>query len=167
MQIDEPAPEFALPDLEGAIHRLSDSRGQIVIVNFWSAECPYSEQTDRHLLSLLEKWDGQVVLLPIASNRNETARMMVEAAAARGIPRVLVDSDHGVADLYEALTTPQVFLLDRQGILRYRGAVDDVTFRRREPTRFFLQEAVEALLAGQSPPVSETLSYGCAIVREI
>jgi hypothetical protein len=57
--------------------------------------------------------------------------------------------------------------MDRMGILRYRGAVDDVTFRRRTATRFYLEEAVEALLAGRLPDLSETLAYGCAIVREI
>jgi hypothetical protein len=90
-----------------------------------------------------------------------------EAAQRRRLSRVLVDSEHLVADLYEAVTTPHVFLLDRKGILRYRGAVDDITFRRREATRFFLQEAVEALLEGHLPEPNETPAYGCAIVREI
>jgi hypothetical protein len=60
-----------------------------------------------------------------------------------------------------------VFVVDRDGILRYRGAVDDITFRQRQATRFFLREAVEALLAGRQPDVGETPAYGCAIVREI
>jgi hypothetical protein len=60
-----------------------------------------------------------------------------------------------------------VFVLDQKGILRYRGAVDDVSFRRREATQFFLRDAVEALLNGQPLLLSETPAYGCAIVREI
>jgi hypothetical protein len=72
-----------------------------------------------------------------------------------------------VADLYEAFTTPHVFVLDGEGILRYRGAVDDITFRHREATRFFLQEAVDALRNGRLPAVNETAAYGCTIVREI
>jgi peroxiredoxin len=167
MQLNEPAPDFELPDLQGGCHKLSDRRGKIVILNFWSAECPHSERTDRYLLTLLEKWDGEVVMLSIASNRNESAPMVAEAAALRHIPKVLIDSEHVVADLYEALTTPHVFLLDREGILRYRGAVDNITFRRREATQFFLQDAVEALLHRQLPHLSETPAYGCAIVREI
>jgi len=167
MQLNEPAPGFELPDLQGVPHNPSDFRGRIVIINFWSAECPHSERTDRYLLPLLENWDGEVVLLPVASNRNESVEMVAEAAAARGLSQVLVDSEHVVADLYGALTTPHVFILDREGILRYRGAVDDIIFRRREATRFFLRDAVEALLNGQLPPLSETPAYGCAIVREI
>lgn len=167
MQLNEPAPDFELPDLQGNLHRLSDYRGKIVILNFWSAECPHSKRTDSYLLGLLDGWLGDVVMLPVASNRNEAVQMVEESARGRKNPRVLMDSDHVVADLYEAQTTPHVFVVDREGILRYRGAVDDITFRQRQATRFFLQEAVEALLEGRLPDLSETPAFGCAIVREI
>jgi len=106
-------------------------------------------------------------LLSIAANRNESVQMVAEAAKARRISRVLIDAQQVVADKYEAMTTPHVFALDRAGILRYRGAVDDVTFRHREASRFFLRDAVEALLQGRNPELSETPAYGCTIVREI
>ncbi|HET9914529.1 MAG TPA: redoxin domain-containing protein [Anaerolineales bacterium] len=167
MQLNQPAPEFELPDLQGISHRLSDYRGRIVIVNFWSAECPHSERTDRYILSLLEQWNGEVVTLSIAANRNESVQMAEKAAKTRRIPRVLLDAEHTVADLYEALTTPHLFVVDREGILRYRGAADNITFRQRGATRFFLEEAVEALLQGRLPELNETPAYGCVIVREI
>ena len=167
MQLNEPAPDFELPDLQGVCHKLSDFHGRIVIVNFWSAECPHSERTDRYLLRLRQEWSEEVVILSIASNRNESPQMVAEAARARRMPVVLIDSEHVVADLYEAVTTPNAFLLDREGILRYRGAVDDITFRRREATQFFLRDAVDALLQGRLPQRNETPAYGCAIVREI
>ena len=78
-----------------------------------------------------------------------------------------MDAGHIVADLYEAVTTPHVFVVDKDGILRYRGAVDDVTFRNRTPTRFFLDEVVGSLISGHISPLTETISYGCTIVREI
>lgn len=167
MQLNEPAPDFELLDLQGIFHKLRDYRGKIVIINFWSADCPHSERTDRYLLNLLERWNGNVELLSIATNQNESIQMLAEASRARHIPRVLLDSEHQVADLYEAFITPHVFVLDHEGILRYRGAVDDITFRRREATRFFLHEAVDALLHGRLPALSETPAYGCTIVREI
>jgi peroxiredoxin len=167
MQLNQPAPEFELPDLQGVPQTLRGQRGKIVIVNFWSAECPHSERTDRYLVDLLEGWQGQVVMFSIAANRSEAASMVAEAAKTRRLPRVLIDVEHIVADLYEAMTTPHAFLVDREGILRYRGAVDNIAFRQRQATRFFLQEAVEALLQGYLPGVSETPAYGCVIVREI
>ena len=167
MQMNQPAPEFELPDLQGDLHRLSDYRGKIVIVNFWSAECPHSERTDCYLVGLLEGWEGEVVMLSIAANRSESIQMVEKAAKTRGIPKVLLDSQQVVADLYEAISTPHVFVVDREGFLRYRGAVDDVTFRHRQATHFYLEEAVEALLDGRLPDVQETPAYGCSIVREI
>lgn len=85
----------------------------------------------------------------------------------RRLPIVLIDAQHIVADLYGAQTTPHVFVVDRHGILRYRGAVDDVTFRRRNPSRFYLEEAVEALLDGRRPALTDVPAYGCTIVREV
>ena len=167
MNLNESAPDFELPGLDGKFHRLSDYRGKIVIVNFWSCECPHSERTDRALMAMSVQWAEKVAMLSIASNRSESIQSMEKAAKARRLPIVLMDADHFVADLYEAQTTPHVFVIDRDRVLRYRGAVDDVTFRQRKATRFFLDEAVETLLEGYLPALSETPAYGCAIVREI
>ncbi len=167
MEINQPAPDFELPDLEGGFHSLRDYRGRIVVVNFWSCKCPHCERTDRDIMAMFEGWRGEVVMLSIAANGNESAKALKKAAAARHLPKVLVDAKHIVADLYDAQTTPHVFVIDREGILRYRGAVDDITFRQRTPSRYFLDEAVEALLAGSIPPAEDSPAYGCAIVREI
>ncbi len=167
MQMNEPAPDFQLPDLQGKLHKLSDCRGKIVILNFWSAECPHSERADHSITDCLALWGEDVLLLSIASNQNESTQMVADAARVRRLPAVLIDADHQVADLYDAVTTPHAFVVDRDGFLRYRGAVDDITFRQRKATRFYLKDAVEALLAGQVPELQETPAYGCTIVREI
>jgi peroxiredoxin len=167
LNLNESAPDFELRDLNGIVHRLHDYRGKIVIVNFWSCECPHSERTDHALMAMFVQWKESVVMLSIASNRSESTQSMEKASNARHLPIVLMDADHIVADLYDAQTTPHVFVIDHAGILRYRGAVDDVTFRQRKPTRFFLDEAVEALLEARLPALTETPAYGCAIVREI
>jgi len=167
MQINEPAPDFELTDIQGNTHRLSDYRGKIVIVNFWSCECPHSERADKQIVELLAKWNGEVVLLSIAANQNESAQSVEEAARSRSLPTVLLDAGHVVADLYEAVTTPHVFVVDKDGSLRYRGAVDDVTFRNRTASRFFLDEVVGALISGHFSPLTETISYGCTILREV
>jgi peroxiredoxin len=167
MQIGQPAPEFALPDLvlpeRPPIH-LSHYRGRIVLVNFWSAECPWVERADREILSYLLSWTGRVALLPIAVNANESDALCAAAARARGLPLVLRAGPE-VQDAYGARTTPHIFIVDQQGILRYQGALDDVTFRQREPKRRYVREAVEALLAGRLPDPADTPPYGCAIVR--
>lgn len=159
------APDFSLPDLDGVMHHLQSSRGQITIINFWSAECPWAERADRELLFYLKDWGESVTLWSIASNANEPIDLLKQVTDERGLPLLLHDANHQVADLYDAQTTPHLFVLDGGGIVRYQGAFNDVTFRQRRPTRFFLRQAVDALLAGYNPDPEQMPPYGCTIVR--
>jgi hypothetical protein len=101
----------------------------------------------------------------IACNADEPLEEMRREAETRGLPIVLSDPLARVADLYRAEATPQFFLVDAEGLLRYRGALDDTTMRQLDPTVNYLDQAVRALLAGRRPQPAETHSYGCAIVR--
>jgi hypothetical protein len=58
-------------------------------------------------------------------------------------------------------------VIDHQGLLRYPGALDDANFRQRDAHRFFLRQAVNAVLAGQDPDPAQTTPYGCTIVRAL
>ncbi len=167
MEINRPAPDFELRGLDGQVHRLSDYRGRIVIVDFWSAECPHVVRADASLRAAMSRWGEAVAWLAVASNAGESPSALENASRNRGLPTVLIDASHSVADLYAAQVTPEVFVIDREGILRYRGAVDDVSFRRGVATRSFVEEAVEALSRGESPAVAEVPAFGCSIVREI
>jgi len=165
-KINQPAPDFELPDLQGVVHRLKDMRGQVLILNFWSAECPWSERADRELGVLLAGWQERVKIWRIASNANETLGT-IQATTAKQAPVILIDQEQAVADLYGALTTPHLYLIDQVGYLRYRGAIDDITFRKRTANRHYLRAAVEALLSGRQPELPETQPYGCTIVRHL
>jgi len=160
----EPAPDFSLPDLNGEVHNLKDALGKIVVVNFWSAECPWAERADGQILTMMEDWEEEVLLLPIASNANEPIEDLVRVAGLRGIPLVLRDADQKVATLYGAVTTPHIFVIDREAILRYQGAFDDVTFGQLEPTVNYLKIAVEAVRVGKEPEPAQVPSYGCTVV---
>ena len=162
---NQPAPGFTLPDLEGSLHPLGNYRDKVVVLNFWSAECPHAERADLELLSYLNEWESEATLLSIASNANEPLDILQRGAAERGLPLVLHDPAGQVADMYSAVTTPHLFVIDGDGILRYQGAFDDVNFRQRAPTQFYLRQAVEAVLAGRPPKPAQTLPYGCTVVR--
>lgn len=159
------APDFSLPDIFGLTHHLRNFQGRIAILNFWSAECPWSEQTDQELSKQLTEWGEQVRLIAIASNANEPVDLLRHFAQERVLSLLLHDQHQAVADLYGAQTTPHLFVIDQQGILRYQGSYNDITFRQRVPTRHYLIEAIEALLAGKSPDPEHTAPYGCTIVR--
>lgn len=165
IETGQPAPEFQLPDLRSNLHALEDARGRILVLNFWSAECPWAERADEELLAYLDEWGGEVLLWPIASNANEPEELLRETAGRRGLPLVLHDPDHRVADLYGAQTTPHLFVIDGEGILRYQGALNDLSFRKRIPEQFYLRDAVQAVLAGETPDPAQTPPYGCSLVR--
>lgn len=159
----QPAPLFSLPDLDGRPHCLEQERGRLVVLNFWSAECPWSERADRELLAGAVAWGERVTIWTIASNANEIEEQIRGEAARRGLPLVLRDAHQQTAGLYGAQTTPHLFVIDAEGILCYQGALDDVTFRRRTPTVNYLRQAVDARLAGRLPDPAQTPPYGCTI----
>lgn len=163
-QIDHPAPDFILPDLDGETHQLSHALGEILVVVFWSAECPHSSAADRVLQSLRGRWGEQVQVWCIASNANETLPELRAAAQERLVPTVLHDVSQQVARDFGAVSTPQVFVIDEAGFLRFSGAFDNVSLRQRQPTINHLEQAVENLLAGKVPDPPHIPPFGCAVV---
>ena len=157
-------PNFKLPDLEGKSHQLEDSLGKVTVINFWSADCEWSQRADETIQPLLKKWAEDVVTLSVASNANETVKQLASAAAQRGVVTLLLDAKREVAEMFAAQTTPHIFILDKGGVLQYQGGLDDVTWRQPDSKRNYLVEAVEALLAGELPEVKETPPYGCTLV---
>lgn len=159
------APDFELTDLDGVLHRLSDLQGTIVLLNFWSAECPHSIRTDALLRALQAGWGERVQVWWVAVNPNESRQALIEAAAERRVSPLLLDTRQELADRYGAETTPHLFLIDAEGVLRYAGAPDDVRFGQPQPTQAYLAEAVDSVLSGRPPARSLTPAFGCAIVR--
>ncbi len=166
-EIGSHAPVFGLRDLEGEVHRLGDGRGGVVVLNFWSAECPWSERGDEQIRNLEVPWEWgrQAVLWRIASNATEPEETLRRASASRNVAPVLVDPEQEVADLYGALTTPHIFIIDGEGILRYEGALNDANWRDPEPEKSYLLTGVQAALEGRSPEPAKTPGRGCTIVR--
>jgi peroxiredoxin len=165
LTIGQPAPIFRLTDLHGHPHALNDYLGRIVVLQFWSAECPWVDRADQLLAAWQSQWGKRVVVLPIAANASEPREMIWKAAAAHDLTLVLQDDCQRTADLYGATNTPHFYVIDERGFLRYQGGLDDVTFRQRTASRYFVREAVDALLAGRDPEVPQTQPYGCTVVR--
>lgn len=169
-KLNEPAPDFELPDLNGSTYRLSEYRGNIVVVDFWSAECPISRDYDDYFNEFVERFGSQedVVLLAIDSNSYDNANVLEHALETRDLDfPVLRDRGNEIADKYDAKTTPHVFIVDENGMLRYRGHVDDRSWQQKEATTNYIEPVVNALLEGEAPPVQEKPHFGCTINREI
>ena len=146
---------------------MSDYVGSVVVLDFWSAQCPWSQHYDAWLTEQTPRWAEQDVhLLAVAANVDEDLALIAAVAAERGLTfPILLDTDCLAADAYGVETTPHIFVIDQAGRLVYRGAIDDRSFRQRTATRNYLSDALDALLAGRQPEPAETQPYGCALVR--
>jgi peroxiredoxin len=159
----EELPDFDLIDLDGVKRRLSDYRGHVVVLDFWSAECPWCARVDGELVPGLASLNGDVTLIAIAANAGEPLGLIQSTARDRGLNLVLLDAHQAVTRRYGVQITPHFFVADRTGALRYQGAFDDVTFRQRAATQNYLFQAVQAVLAGEEPHLAVSPAYGCAV----
>jgi peroxiredoxin len=166
--IGEPAPKFALPDTSGAIHEPDGVAATVVV--FTCNHCPYALAWHERIVMVAKDYADRGVRV-LAINPNDAERYprdSIEAMRARveqgdldGMP-YLRDESQEVARAYDAQTTPDVFVLDGDGILRYRGAPDG---DYDDPSRnaAWLRDALDAVLAGNAPDLAETSPVGCSI----
>ncbi|MBI4631489.1 MAG: redoxin domain-containing protein [Chloroflexi bacterium] len=166
--INQPAPSFSLPVLGGGRVSLADLRGRIAIINFWSAECPWSRRADLVLLYRHNAWSrAGVKIVGISSTSNEPENELIYEADVRHIKYPLaIDVTREVANAYKAERTPHFFVLDQKSIVRYVGALDDATENRRTPKTIYLDRAINALLNNRNPAPAVTPVYGSAIFHK-
>jgi peroxiredoxin len=169
LAVGDVAPAFELPDTEGNVHRRVDGDAPATVVVFTCNHCPYALAWHDRLLDVFnDHADRGVRMLMICSNDPErypgdALPAMRERARKEAWPvPYLHDASQDVARAYGARTTPDVFLLDTEGRLRYRGAPDrdhsDPSARAA-----WLRDALAAVLAGREPEPAETEPVGCSI----
>jgi peroxiredoxin len=166
--IGERAPAFTLPDTSGDPHGPDGATATVIV--FTCNHCPYALAWHERIVEVANDYaDRDVVMLAINPNDAERyPRDSAEAMLARveqgefdGVP-YLRDESQQVARAYNAKTTPDVFVLDAEGNLRYRGAPDR---DHDDPSQSasWLRGALDAVLEGRDPDPSETPPVGCSI----
>lgn len=170
------APNFSLTDIDGRTHRLSDYRGHIVILEWTNPECPFvRKHYESGNLPRLQKdaiADG-VIWLVINSGRpgaqGDFAPTAVKAWQKEhdSTPTAyLRDQDGKVGKLYEARTTPHMFVIDPNGILIYDGAIDSIRSASQEDIARadnYVTLSLQALASGEPMQPSDTQPYGCSV----
>jgi peroxiredoxin len=162
---------FRLKDTAGKAWALEDAKGaKAVVVAFLGTQCPVNNAYVPKLVELHKEYaDKGVQFVAINSNEHDTSQMIADHAKKHAIPfPVLRDEKHLAADRFGAERTPEVFLLDSDGVIRYRGRIDDqygIGFQRPAPTRRDLAEALDEVLAGKQVTQPKTAAPGCIITR--
>lgn len=163
-----PAPAFSLTDAAGKTVRLSDFTGKIVVLEWTNPQCPFVQQHyhDRTMATLAEKYkDKRVVWLAVNSNNGATPDDLKKWSQENHLAYPLLNDAEGtVAKAYDAKSTPDMFVIDKRGILVYKGAIDNDPDGDKGPNKVnYVQKALDELLAGKTVSTPETKSYGCHV----
>jgi peroxiredoxin len=174
-EIGKPAPDFTATDITGKTVKLSDFAGKIVVLESYNSDCPfchnhYATGAMQELQSQLAA-KGVVWLIVDSVNadnfshrthkqaQQEWADLKIKATAW------LDDTSGAIGHLYDMKTTPDMFVIAKDGTLAYQGAIDNRPDPDGDPrtARNYVREAIDALLAGKPVAVTETRSYGCGV----
>lgn len=173
--VGDQARDFTLKNIDGKMVSLSDyADNQGVIVVFTCNHCPYAKAYEQRIIALDKTFANQgfpvVAINPNDPNRvpEDSYENMQERAREKGYSfPYLIDQTQEIARTYGATKTPHVYLLNNKGngtfTVAYIGAIDDSPMDAEAVEKTYLEDAIAALKAGQSPSPSETKAIGCTI----
>ena len=181
--LGKPAPDFALPDTDGKTVKLKDFAGKIVVLEWFNPECPFvkSAHGKGPLRTLAkERSSDKVVWLSInssaAGKQGHGAERNKAAKAEFGMEnRVLLDESGRVGRAYGAAKTPHMFIVNEQGVLVYRGGLDNAPMGVVDDARpkaqgtpagtlvSYVTNALDALAARKPIALNDTPAYGCSV----
>ncbi|MDB5384858.1 MAG: Peroxiredoxin [Planctomycetaceae bacterium] len=162
---------FQLQDFRGASQALADFKDrELVVVAFLGTECPLAKLYGPRLAELAGQYGPKNVgFIAIDANQQDTLAEMGHYARVSKIEfPFLKDPSNSVADLFGAVRTPEVFVLDKNRVVRYWGRIDDqfgIGVQRAAPQRKDLAVALDELLGGKAVTMAVTTATGCHIGR--
>jgi peroxiredoxin len=163
LEIGASAPDFSVTTIEGRRFSLTETEKThaATVVLFVSTICPYSNYYDDLVRDMSNEFGKKgVAFVGINSGRVESLEEVKVHARDHGHTfDIIKDPESRIADLLDARRTPEVFLFDASGTLRYHGRIAS---KLSAPD---LKTAIDALLAGKPIHPAETKAFGCAILR--
>jgi len=175
-QVGQPAPAFTLKDSKGTSHNLADFKGKTVVLEWINHGCPFvvKHYSGGAMQALQKDYTAKgVVWLSICSSApgkqghmspEEWNKTNAEKGAAPSA--VLLDEDGKVGKLYQAKTTPHMYVINPEGLLVYAGAIDSIksTSAADVPKADnYVKSALDEVLAGKPVTTASTEAYGCSV----
>ncbi len=146
--VNQPAPDFTLPLLDGGEVKLSSLRGKVVVLDFWATYCPLCVQTMPSTQAIARKFADRGVLIYAVNLGESPARVrefFAEQKTATPVPVVAMDEQTEVGYRYGVQYLPQLFVIDARGIIHAADTSDPADMESR------LEQSIEsALKAGQA-----------------
>lgn len=174
--IGEPAPAFTLTDSHGAHRTLGEFRGKTVALEWTNAECPFVKK--HYDSGNMQKQQAAAVaddVIWLTINSGAPGKQgHVSGAQANVIQKdwkaantaYLIDADGKVGRAYDAKTTPHMYVIDADGVLRYNGAIDSIASADKgdlAKATQYVPQALAAVAAGKAPEPALTRPYGCSV----
>jgi len=163
LEVGAVVPDFGMTTLEGRRFALAEAEKTHsgVVILFLSTICPYSNYYNDLIRDLSRELEKKgVVFVGVNSGKLETIEEVRAHAREHGhVFDILKDPESRIAELLDARRTPEAFLVDSTGTLRYHGRIAS---KISAPD---LKSAIEAFLAGRPIHPAETKAFGCAIPR--
>ncbi len=167
-KMGQPVPDFQLPRADnGKMESVyGDRKQKATVVMFIATRCPISNAYNERMRTIAQEYMAKGVrFVGINSNVIEPTQEVAEHAKQNAFPfSVLKDEGNRIADRFNAQFTPEIFVMDAKGVLRYHGRIDD-SQNAANITSHDLRDTLNALLAGKNPPRAETKAFGCTIKR--
>jgi peroxiredoxin len=171
LQLNQPAPDFNLPGVDGKDYSLASFKNaKLLVIVFSCNHCPYVVGSEERMKKFYDDYTPKGVAT-VAINSNETKdhptdsfEHMKSHAKEKGFKfAYLRDESQEIAKAYGALRTPHFYVFDQNRKLRYTGRMDDSPRTPGTEKTHELRDAVDALLAGKKPPVELTNPIGCNV----
>jgi peroxiredoxin len=165
------APDVELKSFDGRTYKLSDLEGRIVVLEWINLDCPFSmyhHKTKMTMVDLANKYkDKEVVWLAVNSTNNTNPEANLRFAKEYKLPYPIIDDRSGqIGRAFGARTTPHMFVIDRDGVIVYQGAIDNAPMGKVEANVAnvnYVDQAISQLLAGQPVSMPATPPYGCSV----
>jgi peroxiredoxin len=172
-EVSKVAPNFTLRDADGKSVSLNDFRNKLVVLEWFDDKCPFDKKHYKsgNMQSLQSEFGKKgVVWLVINSARQgkpgyhtDVEYKQIMRSWNFASPYLLLDPDGKVGHLYEAKTTPHMYIIGKNGVLLYRGAIDDQPDTDIESIKIaknYVREALDQAMAGKPITNSSTKPYG-------
>lgn len=163
LAIGDKAPNFQATTTNGKQISLGDFKdAKVVVVNFTCNVCPVAVAYEDRFIDFVKQYkDKGVAFVAINVNTSEDLDAMKQRAEEKGFNfPYAYDASGDSCRAYGAQVTPHLFVLDKDRTLAYMGAFDD---KIKGPTKSYVKDAVDALLAGKPVKVTTTKAVGCGI----
>jgi peroxiredoxin len=174
--VDAPAPPFAGKASDGAVISLDAFKGETVVLEWTNDGCPFvrkhyetgnMQKTQKAANAAGVVWITVISSAPGKQGHADATRANLLTEERGAEPDfVLLDESGDVGRAYGAKTTPQLALIDKDGVLRYQGAIDDRPSTNHASVNGatnYLIAALQSLEAGEPVTVKETKPYGCSV----